>query len=225
MVGRERERTALDQAYERAAGERACHLFTVLGAAGVGKSRLVSEFLQRAGRARDRCPRSLPPLRRGNHLLAAARGRSDALRRGVPLDDPRAPRRRRERRADRRAARRGARPCREHRPDRRDFLGRPQAVRGPGSRTAARRGLRRPAMGRADVSRPRRAHRRLVAGRTDPPRLPGAARTARWAPALERWQVQRDLGPAGAPERGRVRRAGREPPGPGSVGRRGRGRE
>ena len=45
MVGRERERTALDQAYERAVGERACHLFTVLGAAGVGKSRLVSEFL------------------------------------------------------------------------------------------------------------------------------------------------------------------------------------
>ena len=49
MVGRDRERTALDQAYERAAGERACHLFTVLGAAGVGKSRLVSEFLQGLG--------------------------------------------------------------------------------------------------------------------------------------------------------------------------------
>jgi predicted ATPase len=45
MVGRERELTALEQAYERAAGERACHLFTVLGAAGVGKSRLVNEFL------------------------------------------------------------------------------------------------------------------------------------------------------------------------------------
>src|SRR4249919_3779166 len=45
MVGRKRERSALDQAYDRAAGERACHLFTVLGAAGVGKSRLVAEFL------------------------------------------------------------------------------------------------------------------------------------------------------------------------------------
>ncbi len=50
MVGRERERTALHQAYERAVGERACHLFTVLGAAGVGKSRLVAEFLDGLGK-------------------------------------------------------------------------------------------------------------------------------------------------------------------------------
>jgi class 3 adenylate cyclase/tetratricopeptide (TPR) repeat protein len=49
MVGRERERSLLQQAYERAAGERACHLFTVLGAAGVGKSRLVTEFLAGLG--------------------------------------------------------------------------------------------------------------------------------------------------------------------------------
>jgi class 3 adenylate cyclase/tetratricopeptide (TPR) repeat protein len=46
MVGRERERALLEQAYERTAGERACHLFTVLGAAGVGKSRLIAEFLE-----------------------------------------------------------------------------------------------------------------------------------------------------------------------------------
>jgi len=44
MVGRERERTVLLQAFERAVGERSCHLFTILGPAGVGKSRLVSEF-------------------------------------------------------------------------------------------------------------------------------------------------------------------------------------
>jgi len=44
MIGRERERMLLQHAYERAVGERACHLFTVLGAAGVGKSRLVAEF-------------------------------------------------------------------------------------------------------------------------------------------------------------------------------------
>ncbi len=44
MVGRERERILLQGAYERAVGERACHLFTVLGSAGVGKSRLVAEF-------------------------------------------------------------------------------------------------------------------------------------------------------------------------------------
>jgi class 3 adenylate cyclase/tetratricopeptide (TPR) repeat protein len=49
MVGRERELGALDHAYRRAVEERACHLFTVLGAAGVGKSRLVAEFLARVG--------------------------------------------------------------------------------------------------------------------------------------------------------------------------------
>jgi len=45
FVARERELALLQQAYERAAGERACNLFTLLGAAGVGKSRLVAEFL------------------------------------------------------------------------------------------------------------------------------------------------------------------------------------
>ena len=49
MVGRERELTALRQSYERAVGEQACHLFTVLGAAGAGKSRLVAEFLAQLG--------------------------------------------------------------------------------------------------------------------------------------------------------------------------------
>ena len=59
MVGREREKASLEQAYERAVDDRACHLFTVLGAAGVGKSRLVAEFLDAAqGKAtvvRGRC--------------------------------------------------------------------------------------------------------------------------------------------------------------------------
>ena len=45
MVGRERERAALQQSYARAVGERSCHRFTVLGSAGVGKSRLVADFL------------------------------------------------------------------------------------------------------------------------------------------------------------------------------------
>jgi class 3 adenylate cyclase len=45
IVGRERERRSLDDAWERVRSERACHLFTVLGAAGVGKSRLTAEFL------------------------------------------------------------------------------------------------------------------------------------------------------------------------------------
>jgi len=46
IVGRERERRALDDAWERVRSEQACHLFTVLGSAGVGKSRLAAEFLR-----------------------------------------------------------------------------------------------------------------------------------------------------------------------------------
>jgi tetratricopeptide (TPR) repeat protein len=45
MVGREHERTLLEQAYARAVRERSCHLFTLLGPAGVGKSRLAAEVI------------------------------------------------------------------------------------------------------------------------------------------------------------------------------------
>jgi hypothetical protein len=45
MVGREAERTRLRGSAENAAGSRSCHLATVVGAAGVGKSRLVAEVL------------------------------------------------------------------------------------------------------------------------------------------------------------------------------------
>ncbi|MEP7158761.1 MAG: adenylate/guanylate cyclase domain-containing protein, partial [Chloroflexota bacterium] len=45
MVGRDRELSRLRQAYEQAVADRATQLFTVLGAAGVGKTRLVAEFL------------------------------------------------------------------------------------------------------------------------------------------------------------------------------------
>jgi tetratricopeptide (TPR) repeat protein len=45
MVGRERQQRLLQEAFAHAAGDRACQLFTILGAAGVGKSRLAEEFL------------------------------------------------------------------------------------------------------------------------------------------------------------------------------------
>jgi class 3 adenylate cyclase/tetratricopeptide (TPR) repeat protein len=45
MVGRAREGALLEQAFERTVSDRACQLFTVLGSAGAGKSRLVEEFL------------------------------------------------------------------------------------------------------------------------------------------------------------------------------------
>jgi class 3 adenylate cyclase/tetratricopeptide (TPR) repeat protein len=50
LVGREHELELLRQAYRRAVDEQSCHLFTVLGSAGVGKSRVTQEFL---GELRD----------------------------------------------------------------------------------------------------------------------------------------------------------------------------
>ena len=50
MVGRDRELEDLTRAFARAAEDRSCLLFTVLGAAGEGKSRLVEEFLVDGGR-------------------------------------------------------------------------------------------------------------------------------------------------------------------------------
>ena len=46
FVGRERELRMLGEALDLAVSDRACHLFTLLGVAGVGKSRLAAEFLR-----------------------------------------------------------------------------------------------------------------------------------------------------------------------------------
>jgi class 3 adenylate cyclase len=46
MVGRERQLALLLRAFDNTASDRACHLFTILGSAGVGKSRLVEEFVR-----------------------------------------------------------------------------------------------------------------------------------------------------------------------------------
>jgi class 3 adenylate cyclase/tetratricopeptide (TPR) repeat protein len=58
MVGRGGEERLLGDAWERVVSERSCHLFTMLGPAGVGKSRLAAEFLASLGDAlvvRGRC--------------------------------------------------------------------------------------------------------------------------------------------------------------------------
>ena len=49
MVGRGRERRLLQDAFARAVQGRTCHLFTVLGPAGVGKSRLLAEGVAEIG--------------------------------------------------------------------------------------------------------------------------------------------------------------------------------
>jgi class 3 adenylate cyclase/tetratricopeptide (TPR) repeat protein len=48
LVGRSRESRMLADAWDRVRSERTCALFTILGAAGVGKSRLAQDFLDRA---------------------------------------------------------------------------------------------------------------------------------------------------------------------------------
>jgi class 3 adenylate cyclase/tetratricopeptide (TPR) repeat protein len=59
LVARERELALLTEAWDRTVHERGCHLFTLMGTAGVGKSRLVAELLARVGSSatvlRGRC--------------------------------------------------------------------------------------------------------------------------------------------------------------------------
>jgi class 3 adenylate cyclase/tetratricopeptide (TPR) repeat protein len=45
MIGRERQRELLEGTFANVVSDRSCHLFTILGSAGVGKSRLAQEFL------------------------------------------------------------------------------------------------------------------------------------------------------------------------------------
>ncbi|HEY6075280.1 MAG TPA: adenylate/guanylate cyclase domain-containing protein, partial [Gaiella sp.] len=53
IVGRERERQRLWRDYEDAVADSTCRLFTLLGPAGIGKSRLVVDFLARVGDGAD----------------------------------------------------------------------------------------------------------------------------------------------------------------------------
>ena len=59
MVGRRRELSSLLGAFDRTVSDRSCHLFTVLGVGGVGKSRLLEAFVaeldDRATVLRGRC--------------------------------------------------------------------------------------------------------------------------------------------------------------------------
>jgi DNA-binding SARP family transcriptional activator len=61
LVGRERELAELERALDRVLAERVPHLFTLLGPAGIGKSRLAGELMARAaGRARTLLGRCQP---------------------------------------------------------------------------------------------------------------------------------------------------------------------
>jgi class 3 adenylate cyclase/tetratricopeptide (TPR) repeat protein len=61
LVGRRRELDHLRRAFRRSVAERTCHLFTLLGTAGIGKTRLASElFEELAGEALVLTGRCLP---------------------------------------------------------------------------------------------------------------------------------------------------------------------
>ena len=76
LVGREQQLGALRSAFASVQQNRACHLLTVLGPAGIGKSRLVEEFVSEVGAEATVLQRPLPPLRRRHHVLALDRDRA-----------------------------------------------------------------------------------------------------------------------------------------------------
>ena len=121
----------------------------------------------RVGRG-SACPRPLPPVRRGDHLLAGRRGAEAA------------------RRASLRSGRRRLAPLAAWR-DRGGDLGRgdrvgvPQAAGGAG---AARLRLRRHPVGRGDVPRPGRARRAALDRRAAPAALPRPAGAGRAPPRV-----------------------------------------
>ena len=154
LVGRERERQRLWRDYEDAVADRTCRLFTLLGPAGIGKSRLVADFLERVGDSAD-----------------VLRGRCLSYGEGItywPLVEILDRDRRRARLGDRHVAARDAARV-------------PPAARSARGRATAGRRHRRPAVGRAGVRRSRRARRRPLARRADLPPLRRAHRAPRRA--------------------------------------------
>ena len=79
MVERARQLGLLLQAFDGAEADRTSHLFTVLGPAGVGKSRLVAEVPRTPGRS-SRHSGPVSALRRRDHVLPGAGDREGGRR-------------------------------------------------------------------------------------------------------------------------------------------------
>ena len=75
FVGRSAELDAIVAAFERLLTSEAPGLVTVIGAPGVGKSRLVAESFARISKRALIAQIALPPVRRWHHLLAHSRPR------------------------------------------------------------------------------------------------------------------------------------------------------
>ena len=215
--GRERPLAQLQQAFEAAEGDQACQLFTVLGSAGVGKSRLVEEFCP-ASAAGSGAPGPVPALRRGHHVLPGGRG--DQAGRGPGRLRPARRRRGEGLLGAARATSTRQLVCRhvsqlmgvaEARGGRGDVLGDPEVLRGLGARASTGAGVRRHPLGRAHVPRPRRAHRGLVARLADTAAVHGAPGPAGRPPVVGRRQAERGHRVARAAHGGTDGDADREP--------------
>ena len=185
MVGRDRELALLGQAFDRATTDHACHLFTVLGTAGAGKTRLVEEFAARvdanATVLRGRC------LAYGEgitfwpvvELVGQAAGLSildlpeDALGKLLAVIGPGE---RSQRVADLVACLVGL--SETEAPVEESFWALRRFLEILASRSTAPAAPRRSPVGRADVPRSGGARRRVVSRRPDPDPRAGAARAA-----------------------------------------------
>ena len=213
MVGRERQLAQLRQAFDAAAADRSCQLFTVLGTPGVGKSRLVEEFVcGRLGMPRCSAGRCLPY---GDGITFFPVG--EVVKEAAGLEDFDAPEEverkicavlgdgEAEACCSARAALRRERPRRV--PPTRRFWAVRRFLESVAQSATPRRRLRRHPLGRTDVPRPDRAHRGLVAGCADPRAVHGATRPARRPAGVGRRQAERGHDPARAAVRRGVRRS------------------
>ena len=184
--GRVREREKLRADFADVAAGRTCRLFTLIGPAGIGKSRLVADFLERSRDAAHVAQGHALSYGEGITywpLVETARPARESTRGGDPLV------------AGRHAA------------------GDPGAARAEGRRGATRARRRRPSVGGATHARSCGAHRRLVARRADPPALHRPAGAARREAELGGREAERDVDPAGAARGERGGSAGRRSPG------------
>ena len=145
MVGRVRERAQLTDAFEQAVEHRSCQLLTVLGAAGVGKSRLVAEVTDALGDAATVAAGRCLPY--GDGLtwwpLVEALGASGLFEQVAGDAEPA-------------IARAGEllKPGGEPVAPEEAFWAMRESARDPRAAPAARAGRRRPSLGRADVHGP-----------------------------------------------------------------------
>ena len=184
MVGRDQELDALRKEFDQAVSERRLRLVTIVGPAGIGKSRLANELVRNveddASALVGRCLAygegiTYWPLRglvlsavgdlKPERIEAAIEGADDAARIAGHI-----------------AGAVGSGPSPGGAEE--TFWAVRKLLEHLARERAARRRHRRAPVGRAGVPRPDRVPRGLEPRRADPPRLPGASGPAREAPVL-----------------------------------------